>query len=136
MRGWLLDIYPDYGTNSIVYWVRTRRGAQRIVDRSFLPQIFVHASPDKLDDLEKALPILDAVKSTERVMRSTWLGEREREVLAVTVQDYAKVEEVAHTIVLRVEAVVAKGHFLKCRHIRQLQWQLPAQAVRIDAEIL
>lgn len=98
MRGWLLDIYPDYGTNSIVYWVRTRRGAERIVDRSFLPQIFVHAAPGKLDDLEKALPILDAVKSTERVMRSTWLGEQEREVLAVTIRDYAKVEDTAHTI--------------------------------------
>ena len=98
MRGWLIDIYPEYKTNSIVYWVKTRRGAQRIVDRTFLPQIFAHSSPEKLDELEKALPILDAVKSTERVMRRTWLGEKEREVLAITIGDYAKVEEVAHTI--------------------------------------
>jgi hypothetical protein len=70
MRGWLIDIYPEYKTNSIVYWIKTRRGAQRIVDRTFLPQIFVHSSPEKLDELEKALPILDAVKSTERVMKS------------------------------------------------------------------
>ncbi len=98
MRGWLFDIYPDYGTNSMVYWLRTRRGAHRIADRSFLPKIYVHASRDKLDDLEKALPILDAVGKVGREMKRTWLGEAEREVLAVTVKDYAKVEDVAHTV--------------------------------------
>lgn len=98
MRGWLFDIYPEYETNSIVYWIRTRRGAQRIVDRSFLPRIFIHSTPEKLDELEKALPILDAVKSTERVMKRTWLGEDERDVLAITIRDFAEVEDVAHTI--------------------------------------
>lgn len=98
MRGWLLDIYPDYSNNSIVYWVRTRKGPQRFVDRSFVPRIFVHASADKLDDLEKALPILDSVGAVERVMKRTWLGEKEREVLQIDVRDYDKVEDVAHTI--------------------------------------
>ena len=98
MRGWLLDIYPDYANNSIVYWVRTRKGPQKLVDRSFVPSIFVHSSEDKIDDLEKALPILDAVGSVERVMKRTWLGEREREVLRVDIRDYDKVEDTAHTI--------------------------------------
>jgi len=98
MRGWLVDIYPEYETNSIVYWVRTRRGVHRFVDRSFLPKIFVHSSAEKLDDLEQALPILDAVKSTERMTKRTWLGEKERDVLEVTIRDYSKVEDVAHTI--------------------------------------
>src|SRR5512136_603640 len=98
MRGWLIDIYPSYETNSIVYWTKTRKGAHRIVDRSFLPKIYVHSSLDKLDDLEKALPILKAVKGTEREMKQTWLGEDPREVLSVTICDYSKVEEVAHTI--------------------------------------
>jgi len=98
MRGWLLDIYPDYVTNSIAYWVRTRRGAEKIVDRSFLPRIYVHSSPQRLDELERALPILDSVESVGREMKRTWLGEKEREVLAVTVRDYDKVEDVAHTI--------------------------------------
>jgi len=98
MRGWLLDIYPDHGTNSMVYWIRTRRGSHRLADRSFLPKIYVHASPDRLRELEMALPILGAVESVGREMKRTWLGEREREVLAVTVRDYDKVEDVAHTI--------------------------------------
>jgi len=98
MRGWLLDIYPDYGTDSMVYWIRTRRGAERIVDRSFLPRIYVHSTPQRLDVLERALPILDAVESVERERKRTWLGEEERDVLAVTVRDYDKVEDVAHTI--------------------------------------
>ena len=98
MRGWLLDIYPDYANNSIVYWICTRKGPQKLVDRAFVPRIFVHASEDKLDDLEKALPILDPVGSVERVMKRTWLGEKEREVLQVDIRDYDKVEDVAHTI--------------------------------------
>ena len=98
MRGWLIDIYPEYETNSIVYWVRTKNGVHRFADSSFSPKIFVHSSPDRLDELEHALPILGAVKSTERVMKRTWLGEKEREVLDVTIGDYSKVEDVAHTI--------------------------------------
>jgi DNA polymerase elongation subunit (family B) len=98
MRGWLIDIYPEYESNSIIYWVKTRSGARRFVDRAFLPQIFVDSTREKLDDLERALPILNAVKSAERVMKRTWLGEKEREVLAITVRDYSKVEDTAHTI--------------------------------------
>jgi DNA polymerase elongation subunit (family B) len=98
MKGWLLDIYPDYETDSMVYWIRTRRGAERIVDRSFLPRIYVHSTPQKLDLLERALPVLDAVESVGREKKRTWLGEEERDVLAVTVRDYDKVEDVAHTI--------------------------------------
>jgi DNA polymerase elongation subunit (family B) len=98
MKGWLLDIYPDYKENQIVYWIRSRRGPIRIVDRSFLPKIYVYAAQDKMDELERALPILDAVKSVEREQKRTWLGEKEREVLGVTIGEYSKVEEVAHTI--------------------------------------
>jgi DNA polymerase elongation subunit (family B) len=98
MRGWLFDIYPEYETNSIVYWVRTRKGANKIVDRAFRPKIFVHSTPENLDDLERALPILDEVSATGRETKRTWLGDDEREVLGITIRDYAKVEDVAHTI--------------------------------------
>ncbi|HEX9909223.1 MAG TPA: DNA polymerase domain-containing protein [Thermoplasmata archaeon] len=98
MRGWLLDIYPDYDANAIVYWVKTRKAAQRVVDRAFLPRIYVRADAENLDDLERALPILGAVHSTKRVMKSTWLGEKEREILEVTLREYSQVENVAHTI--------------------------------------
>ncbi len=98
MRGWLIDIYPDYGTNSMVYWVRTRRGTHRFVDRSFLPKIYVHSSPENLKELEPALALLDSVRDTRLEKRRTWLGEEERDVLGITVRDYSKVEDVAHTI--------------------------------------
>ena len=71
MRGWLLDIYPDYGSDSIVYWMKDARGATKVVDRSFRPKIFVHAAPDKLNDLERALPVLSEVGETSRERRST-----------------------------------------------------------------
>ena len=56
MRGWLLDIYADDASDSMVYWVRTRRGAERVVDRSFLPKIYVHSSQERMAELEGALP--------------------------------------------------------------------------------
>ncbi|MEM4276579.1 MAG: DNA polymerase domain-containing protein [Thermoplasmata archaeon] len=98
MRGWLIDIYPEHRTNSMVYWIRTQRGVHRVVDRTFRPTIFVRGEPDRLDELERALPILGAVSSSRRVRKRTWLDEEERELLEVTIRDYSKVEEVAHTI--------------------------------------
>ncbi len=98
MNGWLLDIYPDHGTNSMVCWIKTPRGVQRVEDSSFLPKIYVHSSPERMRELEQALPILDAVKAVGREMKRTWLGEDEREVLAVTIGRYSKVEDVAHTV--------------------------------------
>lgn len=98
MRGWLIDIYADDASNSMVYWLRTRRGAERVVDRAFLPRIYVHSSPERLSELEGALPILDAVEAVGRENKRIWLGEEPREVLAVTIGRYSKVEDVAHTI--------------------------------------
>ena len=98
MRGWLIDIYADDASNSMVYWLRTRRGAERVVDRAFLPKIYVHSTPERLSELEGALPILDAVKAVGREEKRIWLGEEPREVLAVTIGRYSKVEDVAHTI--------------------------------------
>ena len=98
MRGWLLDIYPDHADDALVYWVKARNGAHKVVDRRFVPRIYAHGSADAMDDLEGALPILDAVGQVGREMRSTWLGEAPREVLSVGVKRYSRVEEVAHTI--------------------------------------
>jgi DNA polymerase elongation subunit (family B) len=98
MRGWIIDIYPDYASNSMVYWVKTRNGAHRIVDRAFLPKIYVHASMDRMEELQDALPILDAVGGVEMESKSTWLSEEPRTVLGVTINDYSRVEEVARTI--------------------------------------
>ncbi|UCE91230.1 MAG: hypothetical protein JSV90_07395 [Methanobacteriota archaeon] len=98
MRGWIIDIYPDYASNSIVYWLRTRKGIHKVVDRDFLPTIFVHASEEELGKLERALPILDAVGEVESDRKRIWLAEEPRIVLGVTVNDYSRVEEVARTI--------------------------------------
>ena len=98
MRGWLLDVYPDNAGNALVYWVRTRRGAHKFVERDFVPRIYAHGSAEAMDDLERALPILDAVGPVGREMKSTWLGEEPREVLSVPVRKYSRIEDVAHTI--------------------------------------
>ena len=98
MRGWLLDIYPDHAKDALVYWIKTRNGAHKVVDRRFVPRIYTHGAAAAMDDLERALPILDAVGRVGREMKSTWLGEAPREVLSVEVKRYSRVEDVAHTI--------------------------------------
>ncbi|HUU07774.1 MAG TPA: 3'-5' exonuclease, partial [Thermoplasmata archaeon] len=98
MRGWIIDIYPDYSSNSMTYWINTRNSTRKVVDRAFLPKIYVHSSAEKLDELQEALPILDAVGDVEREKKSIWLSEEPRTVLGVTINDYSRVEEVARTI--------------------------------------
>jgi DNA polymerase elongation subunit (family B) len=98
MRGWLIDVYADDASDSMVYWVRTRRGVERVVDRSFRPRIYAHSTPERMAELEEALPILDAVGAVGRERKRIWLGEEPREVLAITIRKYSKVEDVAHTI--------------------------------------
>ncbi len=98
MRGWITDIYPDYNSNAMVYWVKTRSGAHRIVDREFLPKIYVHSSADKLDGLEKVLQILDAVDCMDRESKCLWPAEPPKDVLGITINDYSRVEETARTI--------------------------------------
>ncbi|MDH3365338.1 MAG: hypothetical protein OEM29_04975 [Thermoplasmata archaeon] len=98
MRGWITDIYPDYASNAMIYWVKTRSGAHRVVDREFLPKIFVRSSAEKLDELERALQILDTVELVERRSKRLWLAEEPKEVLGVTIRDYSRVVETARTI--------------------------------------
>jgi len=98
MRGWMIDIYPDHSSNSMVYWVRTRRGARKVVDRAFLPRIYVGSDTRSLHELQEALQILEAVEDASIEEKSTWLSEGPRPVLGVTINDYSRVEEVARTI--------------------------------------
>jgi DNA polymerase-2 len=98
MRGWITDIYPDYASNAMIYWVKTRSGAHRVIDRGFLPKIYVHSSAEKLDELESALQILDAVDCVNRESKRLWLAEGPKDVLGVTIKDYSRVEETARTI--------------------------------------
>jgi DNA polymerase elongation subunit (family B) len=98
MRGWIIDIYPDYASNAMAYWVRTRNGARKIVDRAFLPKIYVSSESRSLEELQEALQILEAVDGAEMERKSTWLSEEPRTVLGVTINDYSRVEEVARTI--------------------------------------
>ncbi|UCE81386.1 MAG: hypothetical protein JSV94_02940 [Methanobacteriota archaeon] len=98
MKGWITDIYPDYSSNAMVYWIKTRSGVHRVVDRKFLPKIFVRSSIDKLDELEGALRILDAVENVERESKRLWLAEEPKDVLGITIKDYSRVEETARTI--------------------------------------
>ncbi len=98
MRGWLLDIYPDYANDALVYWIRTAKGAHKVVERRFVPRVYTHGSASAMDDLERALPILDYVGQVGREMRSTWLAEEPREVLSIGVRRFSRIEDVAHTV--------------------------------------
>ena len=68
MRGWILDVYPDYKSNSMVLWIKTKRGVKKIEDNRFHPTFYVHhPSHSELHALAKDLMILDSVTDTRIV---------------------------------------------------------------------
>ena len=61
MQGWIIDSYPNYDGDSIVVWLWTERGAQRIEDSRFRPSFFMSAPSSELQSYRRRLEILDMV---------------------------------------------------------------------------
>ncbi|MCE5296398.1 MAG: hypothetical protein LLG16_04755 [Euryarchaeota archaeon] len=96
MRGWIIDCYPDNTDDSMVIWLRTRSGTERIVERNFRPAFYAWAPRDKEDDLRSALRIAGIESTEER--RRTWLGEKERKVLRIVPPSYHELMTMARSI--------------------------------------
>jgi DNA polymerase-2 len=96
MRGWIIDCYPDYGSNSMVIWVRTA-GKAECLSFDHRPDIYVWAPADELRSLPKRLEMI-GFPDTSIDRRRLWLGEREKEVLRVGIQNYSGVQDLARTL--------------------------------------
>ena len=96
MRGWVLDCYPDMDANRMVLWFKTPQGPVRIVD-DLVPHIYVHATRGRLAKLTTDLTMI-SVKDAALQRRRISLGEKEKDVLAVPVREYASLQPLAMTI--------------------------------------
>ncbi|MFQ6106945.1 MAG: DNA polymerase domain-containing protein [Thermoplasmata archaeon] len=98
MRGWLFDVYPDYNGNRMVCWLKTERGVDKIVDRSYVPNFYVHGERRRLKEIKdwlSSVPIKDV--SFER--RKLRLGSEELfDVLSVTPAAYSDLRYLAGEI--------------------------------------
>ncbi len=100
MRGWIIDAYPDYRNNTMVLWLKTKKGVEKVVDERFQPKFYVHhPSHAELKGLAKDLEILDAVAKTEMVEKKIDIrsGAAEK-ILAVTPRNYSDLKGCARII--------------------------------------
>jgi DNA polymerase elongation subunit (family B) len=97
MRGWIIDCYPDYEHDCIVIWIKTNKGIEKLVDRSFLPKFYIWAPEEQLMDLADNLTMFD-VRETTLEKKKTWLGELEKLTLGVTVNKYKSLNQIARMV--------------------------------------
>lgn len=100
MKGWILDVHPDYKENAMVLWLKTKSGVEKKVDGGFHPWFYVHHNSwGELRRLGKDLEILDSVVRTEIVERKTDLRIQEAEnVLAVLPKRLADLRTLARIV--------------------------------------
>ncbi len=99
MQGWIFDTHPDYERDSMVLWLWTPAGVQRIEDRAFRPSFFVKVPPAELPDLQRRLEILDQVAVTRVVMKRTSLAAEEPEpLLEVVPRHYGDLRDAARIV--------------------------------------
>ncbi len=100
MRGWILDVYPDYKSNSMVLWVKTKYGVKKIVDSRFHPTFCVHHPfQSELCALARDLMILDSVADTRIVEKKIDIRSRSPvKVLEVLPSNYSDLRKCAHII--------------------------------------
>jgi len=100
MKGWLIDVYPDYQNNFMVLWIKSKRGIRKIVDNRFRPKFYVHhPSLEELHALAKDLEILDSVAKMEIVEKKIDIRSSTPEkVLEVMPKNYSDLRNCAHII--------------------------------------
>ncbi len=96
MRGWILDCYPDYERNRMVIWIKTNKGVEKWTDE-FVPEFYVWAPKDQLSKVMRGLRTM-GVEDFCLERKKTDLTEKEKEVIAITVQEYSSLPSLAKTI--------------------------------------
>ncbi|MCJ2519914.1 MAG: hypothetical protein LN412_03060 [Candidatus Thermoplasmatota archaeon] len=99
MRGWIIDAYGDYRTDSVVLWLWTSQGVHRIEDREFRPNFYVHGSRMDLEEMRRRLENLRRVERIEWTRKRIDLQSQETvEVLEVWPQRYRDLHPLAELV--------------------------------------
>ena len=98
LKGYILDVYPDYEHNQITSWIKSGKACTRVTDE-FYPRFYVHASSDKLRKLVETLKFLSSVEALEyKHRRIDLVDPKLYKVLEVTMNDYQALRELAEMI--------------------------------------
>ena len=99
MQGWIIDSYPNYDGDSMVVWLWTDHGAQRIEDSRLHPSFFMSAMPSELQSYRRRLEILDEVAEVRETKRRISLGdETPSSVLEIFPRHYRDLNKLAKMI--------------------------------------
>ncbi len=99
MRGWILDLYPDYKRDEIVIWVKKEGGGVKRLADAFSPSFYVSAENRDINELVKGLafsPLICGVmlETNQRTVE----GKLPRNLLRIEVPRYAHLTRLARKI--------------------------------------
>jgi DNA polymerase elongation subunit (family B) len=98
VRGHILDVYPDYVSNTMVTWLKTKNGTQ-CMEEKYEPHFYIYAEKSKLRNLARILPELPQVRQVQFTQQKLLLGsEKQYTVLQVTPQQLGSFHQLATTI--------------------------------------
>jgi DNA polymerase elongation subunit (family B) len=99
LRGWLLDVYPNYGFNYMTSWIKLDAGGVEQLSERFDPQFYVYGTKDRLRELTNKLANYPEIKRWELVQRRINIDDQKLyEVLEVTMRDYKELKPCAAMI--------------------------------------
>jgi DNA polymerase elongation subunit (family B) len=99
MRGWILDVYPDYETNTMALWLKAGDRCRKLT-YDYEPCFYVHhPSYAELRLLGRSLERTELAKKTDIVEKKTDIQSTKiSDVLAVYPPTYGGIRECAHII--------------------------------------
>ena len=108
LRGWLLDVYPNYEFNYMTSWLKlegnggtsccTRAGAEQLSER-FEPRFYVQGRVKRLHELIAKLKSYPEIKGLELTKHRVSIDDpQEKQVLEVTMRSYRELKSCAAMI--------------------------------------
>ena len=99
LRGWLLDVYPNYGFNYMTSWIKLDNGDVEQLSERFDPRFYVYGAKDRLHELTNKFANYPEIKRCELVQRRINIDDQKLyDVLEVTMRDYKELKPCAAMI--------------------------------------
>lgn len=93
MKGWLIDVIPDYNKNKIVLWIKGVDGKTRKIYDKHNPCFYIYSREENLEYIMRDFEYFLGVESIDYVEKIIQLGEDVRKVLKISIYDYKILQE-------------------------------------------
>jgi DNA polymerase elongation subunit (family B) len=99
MKGWILDVYPDYMRNEIVVWLKNEKGKPIRLTDAFTPGFYISADKHHVNELIEELAPFPYVCGIYYDREKRLLdGTRPKNLLRIDVSVYSQLRELAKKI--------------------------------------